>query len=238
MPGYSRHCFHIPTCMQACDALSNHSYDQPIVKLLWENETTLGATGVFTSSWTAAAATFTSIPANHNQGNPRSSPLLHGHIYNRSTTNIRYVGLTQVIFLIRHLYLSGVWLRMYLRTDSKKTCVSKRLDYVLIRLGSIVNTIREGLYDYLMTSRIFTLIMNKTYIWAPKIMRKTATDNLAINLHDIACFCPSRNIWRNKTVHLRPAYLIRGQKRGPYVVNITANTCIYCSGAHEHPSRD
>ena len=55
--------------------------------------------------------------------------------------------------------------------------------------------------------------------------------NLAINLHNIACFHPTRSMWRNRSVHLRPIYLIRRQIRGPFV--FTANTCIYFSGAQE-----
>ena len=51
--------------------------------------------------------------------------------------------------------------------QQKDMCLKEiglRAQVFLITLGSIVNTIREGLYDYLMTSRIFTLIMNETYI--------------------------------------------------------------------------
>ena len=32
----------------------------------------------------------------------------------------------------------------------------------------------EDLYDYLISTKIFTLIMNKICIWAPKFMRKVA----------------------------------------------------------------
>jgi hypothetical protein len=36
-----------------------------------------------------------------------------------------------VTFLIGHLQFSGVWLGMDLRTNTKKTCTLKKLDYVL-----------------------------------------------------------------------------------------------------------
>ena len=41
-------------------------------------------------------------------------------------------------------------------------------------LGSIVNVI-EGLHDHLTSTRIFTLIMQKIVLRAPKLMRHTAT---------------------------------------------------------------
>ena len=36
-----------------------------------------------------------------------------------------------VIILICHLYLSGEWLHVDLNMGAKKTCVKKRLEYVL-----------------------------------------------------------------------------------------------------------
>lgn len=43
-------------------------------------------------------------------------------------------------------------------------------------LGSIVNTTRGGdLYGQSMYMRTFTLRMNKTFIWALKMMREVAT---------------------------------------------------------------
>ena len=44
-------------------------------------------------------------------------------------------------------------------------------------LGSIVNIIYlfgGGLYDHWMRKRIFTLIMNNIFVWAPKIVRGIA----------------------------------------------------------------
>ena len=37
--------------------------------------------------------------------------------------------LIQLLILIGHLYLIGVWLGVNLRTDNKKTCVQKALAY-------------------------------------------------------------------------------------------------------------
>ena len=46
-----------------------------------------------------------------------------------------------------YMYVSGLWLGVNLRTDTKRTCVHKRLDFVLknmsIILGLIVNMIRD-----------------------------------------------------------------------------------------------
>ena len=50
---------------------------------------------------------------------------------------------------------------------------------MIIVLGSIVNII-EGIHDYLKSTRIFILIMNKIFIQAPKIMRKVATTSIWI----------------------------------------------------------
>ena len=36
-----------------------------------------------------------------------------------------------VFILNKHLYLSGVWLSVDLRTDTKKSCIGKRSDYLL-----------------------------------------------------------------------------------------------------------
>ena len=66
------------------------------------------------------------------------------------------------------------------------TCVQKRLDWVLkiwyihCRLNSESN-LGVGLYDHFMRTRIFTLTMNKIFIWAPNIMRKVAIVCIWIN---------------------------------------------------------
>ena len=46
-------------------------------------------------------------------------------------------------------------------------------------IGSKVNIIGGGgLYDHLMSMIIFTLIMNKVFVRAPKMMRKVATTSI------------------------------------------------------------
>ena len=46
--------------------------------------------------------------------------------------------------------MSGMWLGVDLRKDIKKTCVDKRLDY-LLKICSIMNMIGGDLYDHLMS---------------------------------------------------------------------------------------
>ena len=46
---------------------------------------------------------------------------------------------------------------------------------VLTNLGLIFNISGEDLYGHFMSMRIFTLIMNKIFIRALKVMRKVAT---------------------------------------------------------------
>ena len=43
---------------------------------------------------------------------------------------LRHAGPIQSLLLIGNLYLGGVWLVVDLRTDTKMTCVYKRLDYM------------------------------------------------------------------------------------------------------------
>ena len=64
--------------------------------------------------------------------------------------------------------MSGVWVRVGLRMDTKKASCSKEIGLcaqnMLTFLGSIVNMVGSGwgeLYDYLMSTKIFSLIMNK-----------------------------------------------------------------------------
>ena len=60
------------------------------------------------------------------------------------------------------------------RTNFEKTCLKEselHAQNMIIILGSIVN-IMGDLYDHLMSMRIFTLMMNKIFIGAPKVMRK------------------------------------------------------------------
>ena len=69
--------------------------------------------------------------------------------------------LIQLLIIIGHWYLSDIWLGMAPSTDTKKTCVWKRLDYVpqneIIVVGLKVNMNGKDLYDHLMSMRIFIL---------------------------------------------------------------------------------
>ena len=60
-----------------------------------------------------------------------------------------------------------IWLGVDLKPDKKKkkTCVQKWLG---------------DLYDHLMTTKIFTLIMSRIFIWAPKNMRQMTTGTISI----------------------------------------------------------
>ena len=74
-----------------------------------------------------------------------------------------------------HLYLSGRWLGVDLRTDIKKTCVQNKLDMCSdYAHHSRFNNQHDwgNLYDHLMNMRIVTLTMNKIYISSSKIMRQ------------------------------------------------------------------
>lgn len=46
-------------------------------------------------------------------------------------SHIRYVDLMCSLFLIKHLYLSCMWHGLYLRMDTKETCITMRFEYVL-----------------------------------------------------------------------------------------------------------
>lgn len=74
--------------------------------------------------------------------------------------------LNPTLDLIIHLDLSGMWLSVHLKTNTKKTCVLKEIGLhaqnLLIIPSVIVNIIEGDLYDHLMKMRIFASIMNKT----------------------------------------------------------------------------
>ena len=99
--------------------------------------------------------------------------------------NQRYAGLTQSLFLIRHLQLSGVWVWIQERRP-KSIIYFKEIGLhaqnMLTILGSIIHIWKMAriwnLYENLMSSRISTLRMNKIFIWAPKIMLKMVTGTL------------------------------------------------------------
>jgi hypothetical protein len=72
--------------------------------------------------------------------------------------------LIRLLFLLGHLYLSGMWFGVDPRTNINMTCVYKQLNYVfkilLTILSSILNIIggEGGLHEHLMNTKIFTLV--------------------------------------------------------------------------------
>lgn len=65
-----------------------------------------------------------------------------------------------VTFLIGHLQFSGVWLGMDLRTNTKKTCTLKKLDYVLkicYPFKAHLSTYWGGVYLVIFGSNAFKL---------------------------------------------------------------------------------
>ena len=86
------------------------------------------------------------------------------------------------ITIIWHLYLNGMRFGLDFRFGIKNSCVQWRLDYMLkmcyhSRFNSQHDLGGGDLYDHLLNSRIFTLIMNKRFIWTT---RQTATCTISI----------------------------------------------------------
>ena len=99
--------------------------------------------------------------------------------------------------LIGHLGLIAIWLGVDLRTDNNKNVFerdSTTCSNMLTILGSIFNINWKDLYDHLMNTGTFTLIMNKIFIWAPKLMNKSlqASFGFASHLTLIACFISNK----------------------------------------------
>ena len=82
------------------------------------------------------------------------------------------------LLLFEYLYLSGMWFGLAPRTDTEKAFVNKEIGVcapnMIIILG-LISTQGGGLYDHIVSMRIFTLIVNKMFIGTHKIMRKVAT---------------------------------------------------------------
>jgi hypothetical protein len=79
---------------------------------------------------------------------------------------LRSTCLLRLVILIKHLQLSGMWLSVAPRTDTKKIYLKvTRLhaQNMITILGSIVNII-GWTYDHLTSMRMLTLIMNKIFI--------------------------------------------------------------------------
>jgi len=77
----------------------------------------------------------------------------------------------------------------------------------------------EEPFEHLITLRIFTLIMNKTFIQASNFLRKMATDTIwnwqSWCTDCVFCILARRSVCRAKCAHWRPAYL-RGTSWDPY----------------------
>ena len=81
------------------------------------------------------------------------------------------MDLNRTLDFIGHLELGGIWLGVDLRTDSTKTCFKR--DWATC--SKYVNHSRfeshyklgGDLYDHLMNTKIFTLIVIKIFIGAP-----------------------------------------------------------------------
>ena len=97
---------------------------------------------------------------------------------------------------ITHLdtyFLSGMWLA-WLQEQIPKDMHVKEIrlhaENVLTILASIINIVGRDLYGHFTITKIFTLIMNKIFLWAPKIMRKVTmalSVNFALHLVLIVC---------------------------------------------------
>ena len=82
----------------------------------------------------------------------------------------------------------------------------------LTTLGSNSQQNWGDLYDHVMNSRIFTLTMNKIFIWAPRIMRKMATDMIQ-NCQSSRTNCVEHIVQEVGaelivSIYLRPAFLM------------------------------
>ena len=85
--------------------------------------------------------------------------------------------------LVTFLYLTSAFKWYVIRFDYKNGYqidirlkeIGVRAENMITTLGSIGSIIGEHLYDHLMSTRTFNLIMSKTFILALKVMRKPVT---------------------------------------------------------------
>ena len=63
------------------------------------------------------------------------------------------------------------------------------------------------LYDHLLRTRIFTLIMNKIFIRAPKIYEEAMDTIWMYYSSSVRVAYPTRSGWRERSVRLRPTDL-------------------------------
>ena len=124
-----------------------------------------------------------------------------------------------------------IWLHILLRTPrfewyvvrcgsnhkyQKDICLKEaglRAHNMITVLNSIININFFGggyTYDHLISTRIFTSIMNKTFIWALKIMKKVAMALIWIcspsHTNRMFSYPPRSGIWENSN-QLRPIYI-------------------------------
>ena len=82
---------------------------------------------------------------------------------------------------------SGMWLA-WLQEQTPEDMHVKEIrlhaENIITVLDSITNIVGRDLYDHFIITRIYTFIMNKIFLRAPKIMRKV-TMALAVNLLSI-----------------------------------------------------
>jgi hypothetical protein len=88
-----------------------------------------------------------------------------------------------VLKLVTFLYQTPAFEWYVVRFDYKNgyridICLKEigvRAENMITTLGSIVSIIGEHLYGHLMSTRIFNLILSKTFILALNVIRKPAT---------------------------------------------------------------
>jgi hypothetical protein len=89
-----------------------------------------------------------------------------GSAHNKAKTpQVRYICLIQLLILIKHLYVSVVWVRCGSKNGYKKDMISKEIGLptqnMLIILILTINIIVEDLHNHFMSTIIFNFILNK-----------------------------------------------------------------------------
>ena len=77
-------------------------------------------------------------------------------------------NLVRLLFLLEHMYMSDTWFGVVPRTDTKNKHIKKDFGLftqnMMTIIGLVFNGMGAGLYDHLVSTRIFTLIINKLFI--------------------------------------------------------------------------
>ena len=128
-------------------------------------------------------------------------------------SSLTYTNWTPILewYVVRCGSMNGYW------KDSCFIEIGLHARNMYTILGSIVNIFGVDLYDHLMSTRIFTLIINKILIGAPKNMRNGLQPHFgfANYLLLIICFIWHHEKWASwRSDHLRPIYL-----RSPMMVS-------------------